>query len=256
LPGPVHAHAPPTAHTAALRPATGRPPASRRRGPRGTFTVTTTTDAPHTTPLDANCTSTLPGNPCTLRAAVQAANFAAANGLGTAHTINLSVAGTYALTVTGANEDNAATGDLDIVNVNLTIANTSGGAVILDGNGADRVFEVGAGPGLGTNGQLTISNVTIQNGVVPADSRGGAISAPSSSNQTVVTITNAIIRNNSAGGGGGISSTGFLNLTNVTIDGNTAGFGGGPLLHGFFGHRFGGMMPRQGGVHEPLAFAA
>src|SRR4051794_16608521 len=64
-----------------------------------TFTVTTTTDAPHTTPLDGNCTSTLPGNPCTLRAAVQAANF-----LGGVQTIYLP-AGIYLLTVAGANEN-------------------------------------------------------------------------------------------------------------------------------------------------------
>jgi CSLREA domain-containing protein len=54
-----------------------------------TFMVTTTTDAPHTTPLDGNCTSTLPGNPCTLRAAVQAAKF-----LGGAQNIGLTVART------------------------------------------------------------------------------------------------------------------------------------------------------------------
>src|SRR5438552_1988527 len=77
-----------------------------------TFVVTTTADAPHTLPIDGNCTSTLPGNPCTLRAAVMAANFLGSTGA--PHTINLSVAGTYLLTVTGANEDNAATGDLDI----------------------------------------------------------------------------------------------------------------------------------------------
>src|SRR4051812_41921768 len=74
-----------------------------------TFTVTTTQDAPHTTPLNGNCTSTLAGNPCTLRAAIQATNF-----LGGTNTINLGVAGTYTLTVTGANEDNAVTGDLDV----------------------------------------------------------------------------------------------------------------------------------------------
>src|SRR5215217_7430576 len=68
------------------------------------FTVTTTTDAPHTTPLNGNCTSTLAGNPCTLRAAVQAVNFLGA-GL---HTINLAVAGTYTLTVVGPDEDAAA----------------------------------------------------------------------------------------------------------------------------------------------------
>src|SRR5215475_13571899 len=100
-----------------------------------TFAVTTTQDAAHTLPIDGTCTSTLPGNPCTLRAAVIAANFLG----GGPHTINLTVAGTYLLTVTGANEDNAATGDLDVNNVTLSIANTSGGTVILDGNQTDRV---------------------------------------------------------------------------------------------------------------------
>src|SRR5438874_2727849 len=86
-----------------------------------TFIVTTFQDAPHTTPLDGNCTSTVPGGFCTLRAAVQAANF-----LGGTQTINLAIPGTYTLSVTGPNEDNAATGDLDVNGVNLTIANASG----------------------------------------------------------------------------------------------------------------------------------
>ena len=58
-----------------------------------TYVVSTTADAPHASPVDASCASTLPGNPCTLRAAVQAANF-----LGGANTINLALAGTYTLT--------------------------------------------------------------------------------------------------------------------------------------------------------------
>src|SRR5438270_5510116 len=61
-----------------------------------TFLVATTQDAPHSAPLDGNCTSTLPGGLCTLRAAVQAANF-----LGGTQTINLATAATYTLTVTG-----------------------------------------------------------------------------------------------------------------------------------------------------------
>src|SRR5438105_4739772 len=93
-------------------------------GPVGaaTFTVTTSEDAPHIIPLDGNCTSTLPGNPCTLRAAVQAASFLTGSQL-----INLQAAGTYLLTVMGAGETAGATGDLNVNGVSLTIANTSGG---------------------------------------------------------------------------------------------------------------------------------
>lgn len=122
-----------------------------------TFTVTTTQDAPHTTPLNGNCTSTLPGNPCTLRAAVQAANF-----LGGSHTIVLPTAGTYPLTVVGPNEDAAATGDLDLNGVTVTITNTSGGMVILDGNRTDRIFDIGPT----TAAQLTMADVVLQNGLV------------------------------------------------------------------------------------------
>ena len=135
-----------------------------------TFTVTTTQDAPHTTPLDGNCTSTLAGTPCTLRAAVQAANFLG----GGPHTINLAVAGGYILTVAGANEDNAATGDLDINGVSVAINNMSGGSVLIDGNRTDRVFDIGP---LAT-AQLSISGLTIQNGVAATNNgvaHGGAV---------------------------------------------------------------------------------
>src|SRR4051794_3624718 len=62
------------------------------------FLVTTISDAPHSTPIDGACTSTLPDQACTLRAAIQAASF-----LGGTQSIDLQAAGVYALTVTGAN---------------------------------------------------------------------------------------------------------------------------------------------------------
>lgn len=93
-----------------------------------TFQVTTTFDAPHTTPLDGNCTSTLPGAACTLRAAIQAANF-----LRGAHTINVP-AGTYVLTLGGPDEQLAAIGDLDIVSGPVTIVGAGAAATIIDGN--------------------------------------------------------------------------------------------------------------------------
>src|SRR4051812_47600018 len=75
-----------------------------------TWTVTTTTDAAHAQPIDGTCTSTLPGGACTLRAAIQAADYLT----GGPYTIDLQAQGTYPLTLTGADEDLAATGDLDL----------------------------------------------------------------------------------------------------------------------------------------------
>src|ERR1700733_244711 len=50
------------------------------------------------------------GGPVTLRSAIEQANATPGN-----NTINLNVAGTYFITIPGANEDNNATGDFDII---------------------------------------------------------------------------------------------------------------------------------------------
>ena len=68
-----------------------------------------------------------------LRAAIQTANTSA----GVADTINLP-AGTYVLNLTGAGEDAAATGDLDIWD-DLKIRGAGAGATIVDGAAADRL---------------------------------------------------------------------------------------------------------------------
>ncbi len=74
-----------------------------------------------------------------MRSAIETAN-ATPGG----NTINLTVPGTYKITIPGAGEDNNATGDFDILpsGGNLTIVNTSGGAVIVNGNHLDRVFDI------------------------------------------------------------------------------------------------------------------
>src|SRR5215470_16698607 len=75
-----------------------------------TFTVNARDDRIDTNPGDGHCDAdpATPGDQCTLRAAVQEAN--ASPG---ADTIMLP-AGTYRLTLAGALEDAAATGDLDL----------------------------------------------------------------------------------------------------------------------------------------------
>src|SRR5262245_65172819 len=72
------------------------------------YNVISTADGPATAAL----TMTAPGvfNAPSLRAAIQAAN-----GNTGGNTINLTVAGTYKITLAGAGEDNNATGDFDIL---------------------------------------------------------------------------------------------------------------------------------------------
>ncbi|HEY7067416.1 MAG TPA: choice-of-anchor Q domain-containing protein [Chloroflexota bacterium] len=183
-----------------------------------TFAVTTTQDAPNVSPTGTTCASTLPGAPCTLRAAVQAAN-----ALGGTQTINLGVVGTYVLTVVGANEDSAASGDLDVNGVTLTVANTSGGAIAIDGNGIDRVFDVGPV----TSAQLSLTGLAVRNG--HADFRGGGILVNTDSN---LRMSNGSVEDNSAslpftpGFGGGLHNSGMASLHMVLGANNTAHFHG------------------------------
>ncbi|MBA7659247.1 hypothetical protein ES703_67221 [subsurface metagenome] len=83
-------------------------PDSTVKAQGSTFTVNSTDDATDVNPGDG-VAETAPGNGiCTLRAAIQEAN-----ALAGPDTINLP-ANTYTLSIAGANEDAAATGDLDI----------------------------------------------------------------------------------------------------------------------------------------------
>ena len=97
---------------------------------------------------------------CSLREAVQAANTDAAvdgctAGTG-ADTIVLS-AGTYVLSLSTADEDNNASGDLDILS-DIVIEGAGASTTVIDGNGTDRVLDLDNGS------SLAISDVTISNG--------------------------------------------------------------------------------------------
>lgn len=181
-----------------------------------TFTVATTSDAPHAAPLDGNCTSTLAGGTCTLRAAIQAADF-----LGDGpHVINLGTPGAYTLTVVGANEDDGATGDLDINGTAVVILNATNAPVVIDGNLTDRVLSVGRR----APAQLTMVGIRIQNGSVPGASippnSGGGIDVAAGS---TATLNNMIFTGNrSAFAGGGIRNEGTVVLANSIVTGNSA----------------------------------
>lgn len=125
-------------------------------------------------------------------------------------------AGTYALTIAGAGEDAAATGDLDITDDVIIIGNAAG-ATIIDGNGIDRVFDI-------IGADVTMTNLTVQGGDVT--SNGGGIDVDGSGSLTMTHST--VVGNATTANGGGIAAAGgAVDLTNVTLSTNTADQGGG-----------------------------
>ena len=140
----------------APRPVLGLPSS----GGAVTFTVTRTDDQLDSSPGDGLC-SALNGGGCSLRAAVQEANaLSGADGI-------YLPPGTYSLTLAGAGEDFAASGDLDITSA-ITLLGT-GWAVttIAMVSYADRLFDIQGFSG------LELGDVTLTGGSV--DGVGGGI---------------------------------------------------------------------------------
>src|SRR2546422_2275157 len=170
-------------------------------------------------------------NHCTLRKAVINANDDAATypqcraGVVGADTIVFDFAGTITFALTGANEDFALTGDLDIRD-SLTITGHDNGTVI-DAGALDRIFDINPGnahPGI----VVTLNNLTLING--SGNDGGGAIRV----NNATLNLNNVTISNNSAPNGDGgaiwLTNGATLNMTNCTISGNHAAFHAGAIL--------------------------
>jgi uncharacterized repeat protein (TIGR01451 family) len=172
-----------------------------------------------------NLTDTNAPNSGSLRNAITVCNGSSPNFDG--RVIEIKTPGDYRLTLNGPDEDNNATGDLDILQSLDIINDTNGGAVTIRADGLtspDRIFDVGP------NGQalsVSFKGVAIQNGSAPA---GGAIRVPSPSD---LTLDSDLVQNNTAGGGGGgaiFMLAGDLTLTNSKILNNTATGSGGAVL--------------------------
>jgi CSLREA domain-containing protein len=186
-------------------------------GPSTTALPCSTVIIPVTKTADTNdgiCSSA----DCSLREAVIMSNTCPGT-----QTISIP-AGTYTLSIAGTGEDAAATGDLDILD-NAALSGT--GNPVIDGGGADRVFEVFAGA------TVDMSGLIVQNGRNPA---GAGID-----NHGILRIHASTIRNNVAflppGGssfanGGGILSEGdgALTLEDSEVSGNSADQGGGIMI--------------------------
>ena len=169
--------------------------------------VNSTDDAVDANPGDGDCDDGA-GN-CTLRAAIMEAN-----ALAGADTITLPT-GTYTISIAGAGEDIAETGDLDIAD-DLTISGAGADITIIDGNALDRVFHILSGS------TVDISDVTVQNGNTTV--YGGGIL-----NQGLLALTDSTVSDNSAssiGGGIGNTASGTLTITNSTVSSNTASSSG------------------------------
>ncbi len=181
--------------------------------------VTMSEDSPGALPGDEVCATNTNG--CTLRAAIQEPN--ALNG---EQTITIEP-GTYTLTLAGANEDDAATGGLDITD-DVIVESSSGNAteVVIAANALDRVFDLPPG----SDPRVTFRGLTIQGGMVVGSTGGGLRNA-----QGTLTIEDPLITaNQSNGSGGGISHLGgALTLLNTMLTGNMSqGLGGGLQAQG------------------------
>lgn len=150
---------------------------------------------------------------CTLREAILAANGNLAVGACPAGTRALDTivlpVGNYVLTIAGAGEDLAETGDLDLLG-DTEIIGAGAATTTIDANGLDRIFEFWA-----NDVSLKVSGVTLRGGNATVGTWGGAGgavcmtgSAPippfgyTDCSQCELTIEDAVVRNNSAHDGG------------------------------------------------------
>ena len=177
-----------------------------------TITVTTTADS-----VDAaggNCSTialgSLPGpnGLVSLREAVCAAN----NNAG-ADIIAFSVNGIFVLTG-AANEDLAASGDLDLTQ-SIIIQGNGAANTIIDGGGIERIFDFF--PSAAST--FDLFNVTLRNGDTRATGfvEGGAMYLH---NNVTTTITGCSISNNFSGANGAIENRGSLTINNSVVANN------------------------------------
>ncbi len=186
-----------------------------------TFSVNDGADAVDANPGDGACATGT--GACTLRAAIQEANALADNVV-----IDLP-AGTYELSLSGAGEDAAASGDLDITKTQGTLAingASAAGTLIRWSASAtpDRIFEMHPGA------RVELVRITLSGGA-PPDGDGGAIR-----NNGTLALTDVVVEQSQAPGrGGGIFNGGTLQLfteeNGTLIRGNQAGTAGGGIAN-------------------------
>lgn len=191
----------------AQAPLPGTEPGGRAR--RAVFIVDSTADAVDAVPGNGLCLTA--ANTCTLRAAIQEANATAGDDVVSLPT------GAYTLTLTGAGEDAAATGDLDIAG-NLLLKGAGATATLVDGGSHDRILHI-----LGAH-VVSITDLTLTHG----NGQGGGIR---SDGATLEVTNSAIVDNNSGGDAGGILSSGILTIVASNVSDNNARTDAGGILN-------------------------
>lgn len=174
-----------------------------------TFRVNDTADAVDATPGDGVCATA--GGACTLRAAVQEAN-----ALAGADRIRVP-AGTYVLSIAGAVENDAATGDLDMTG-RLRIVGDGPDATVVDAISLDRVLDVQPGA------HVTLVRLAVRGGKAGNTETGGGIHTGAGSR---LVVKRALVEANEALVGGGIGGTGRVKIAASTVRDNLAEAGGG-----------------------------
>jgi PKD domain len=181
-----------------------------------TFTVNSFLDTPDAKPGDGQAFDA--AGRITLRAAVMEAN-----ALPGADQINLP-SGTFTLTLAGANEDFGATGDLDVLNGNLTVVGADASLTHVDANQLDRLFDVQPNAG------LSIYGVSLTGGRAN-DGAGVRVG----SGATLILDTDILRGNATSSGAGGavLVAGGLLDSTSTFFDSNiSAAEGGGVAVLG------------------------
>jgi CSLREA domain-containing protein len=182
----------------------------------GAAITITVNDASDGAPVPANCTTS---GPCTLRAAIQAANASAGDAtitLPDANTVpnNPSASHIYALLNTNGElvfDDSGHT-------ITLNGPGASLGIVQMQGTVTNRVMNVFSGT------TADISGITVEDGNVSGDG-GGVL------NDGTLNLSNSTVTANTATGGGGVELFGgTATLTNDSIDENTSTSSGGGLF--------------------------
>lgn len=185
----------------------------------------------------------------------------------------------YALSLAGASEDNNNTGDLDL-RASVTIQGAGAALTRINGGAIDRVLDID--PSAVATITVTLSDLTIENGLAPAGADGGGIRNQDDTlhvryaiinDNTIqlgteagqigsgggianvggtVHITGAVISNNRLvnGSGGGIYNYlgGTMTITNSTISGNRAAIASGTSSGGGISNVFSGGGGFNGGI--------
>ncbi len=176
-----------------------------------TYTVTTTDDTVDNNPGDGICADV--EGECSLRAAIQEANASRVAAI-----IKLDKNATYQLTLAGADEDEGATGDLDVT-TNIVL---QGNNATIDAMQLDRAFDVASG------GRLLVDRVTIMNGLVDAASGGAIRSAGNLSVQRSTLMSNDAT-GAGASGGAIFNDGGIAEIDRSTLTDNEAERAGGAV---------------------------